>query len=319
MQENPIPQAFASLTLGPIIEHAALAVTPLIGDDEPACDYLTLDEALASRLADITEVSEAGSVPELRVRNRAAKPVLIIDGEELVGAKQNRVINLTVLVPAASDMTIPVSCVEAGRWHRDTAAFVASPRAHFASGRAEKMSQVSHSLAHSGTRGSDQHAVWDAISEKSSRMQAHSDTSAMAAIFDRHTRSVEEYVNALRGVDRQRGAIFSVHGRPAGVELFDRADVWRRLAPKLIRSYAIDAVDGPRRRRPAGASAPSSLLDVLAKAESRAFKAIGVGSDVRVGTDALVGAALVIDGRVVHLAAFASDGRRDRRTPRAIF
>ena len=48
--------------------------------------------------------------------NRGPKPTLIIDGEELVGAKQNRVVNLTILVAAESELIIPVSCVEAGRW-----------------------------------------------------------------------------------------------------------------------------------------------------------------------------------------------------------
>jgi hypothetical protein len=38
------------------------------------------------------------------------------DGEQLVGAKQNRILNMTVLVAAETEVTIPVSCVERGRW-----------------------------------------------------------------------------------------------------------------------------------------------------------------------------------------------------------
>jgi hypothetical protein len=57
------------------------------------------------------------------VVNRGPEPVLIIDGEELVGAKQNRVVNLTILVAAQSALTIPVSCVEAGRWTARSRAF----------------------------------------------------------------------------------------------------------------------------------------------------------------------------------------------------
>ncbi len=59
--------------------------------------------------------------------NRAAFPIwpsrtsasghcLIPEGEILMGAKQNRVINVTVLVAAGVKFVLPVSCVEAGRW-----------------------------------------------------------------------------------------------------------------------------------------------------------------------------------------------------------
>lgn len=304
----PIPQALAHLTLGAPIEHGALSVTPLLGDDEPACDYLTLDEALGDALIQITEVSDAGSVPELRVRNHTSKPVLIVDGEELIGAKQNRVINLTVLVPAERETTIPVSCVEAGRWRRTSAQFASSPRTQFASGRAEKIAQVTSALTTTGERRSDQGAVWHAIEQKAARMRALSDTAAMSAIFEQYTHSVDEYVTRLSTVRHQRGAVFSVHGRATGIELFDRADVLRRLMPKLVRGYAIDAVDVPPRVNKARAGV-TTLLDWVVKAETRTFPAIGEGFDVRLEGKSLVGAALVTGGRVVHLAAFAETGR----------
>jgi hypothetical protein len=301
----PIPQALASVTLGGTLEYGALAVTPLVGNDQPACDYVSLDEALAAGFVTITEVSDSGLVPELSVINRGARPVLIVDGEELIGAKQNRIINLTVLVAAARTTTIPVSCVEAGRWRRNSAHFIASPRTQFASGRAEKMAQVSRSMVDRGVPQSDQGAVWDAIAKKASRMQSHSDTAAMAAIFEQHAHSVNEYVARFAPIDGQRGAIFSLRGRAAGVELFDRADVCRRLMPKLVRSYAIDAVE---ERASDGASQGSadSLLNNVARAEGRAFPSIGDGIDVRLQAPSLVGGALVVAGRVVHLAAFAA-------------
>ena len=59
---------------------------------------------------------QAGSVPFLKVANRADRPLLPLDGEELLGAKQNRILNTTVRVAAHTEVTIPVSCVEQGRW-----------------------------------------------------------------------------------------------------------------------------------------------------------------------------------------------------------
>ena len=62
-----------------------------------------------------------------------------MDGEELLGAKQNRIVNLTILVAANSELTIPVSCVEAGRWRARSRAFTSAPRTQFVSGRAKRM------------------------------------------------------------------------------------------------------------------------------------------------------------------------------------
>jgi hypothetical protein len=244
MELNPahaaVTRALELVTLGTPVEYRGLSITPLLGDDAPAGEYVTLDEALDAGDVEITEISEDGRVPELRLKNRAVRSVLIVDGEELVGAKQNRVLNLSVLAGAQRDTIIPVSCVEAGRWRHATRQFSSSSRAHFASGRAAKVAEVSASLISEGTRRSDQGTVWEAIAAKASRMEAQSDTSAMSAIFERHEQVLEEYVAQLAAVEHQRGAVFSVHGRVAGAELFDRAAAWRRLMPKLVRSYAIE-------------------------------------------------------------------------------
>src|SRR5438105_6220871 len=101
---------------------------PLLDDAAVQPAYVTLDQALEQRTVTIDEVSEAGSVPELKVVNRGVLPVLLVDGEELVGAKQNRVLNLTILVAPGTTTVIPVSCVEAGRWSRRSASF--THRAH---------------------------------------------------------------------------------------------------------------------------------------------------------------------------------------------
>ena len=59
---------------------------------------------------------KGGSVPDLLVENRGDVRVLFLEGEELIGAKQNRILNTSVLVAAHTKVKIPVSCVERGRW-----------------------------------------------------------------------------------------------------------------------------------------------------------------------------------------------------------
>ncbi len=79
-----------------------LTLFPLLAPDGVAPEYLTLEQALERDLIRITELDEDGSVPELMLENTGKKPVLIIEGEELVGAKQNRIVNATFLIAGKS-------------------------------------------------------------------------------------------------------------------------------------------------------------------------------------------------------------------------
>ena len=300
--------SLAGLTVGTPVTHANLTMFPLLGGaaGEPA--YLTLTEALAAGEARITEVSEQGSVPELRFVNTASKPVLLLDGEELVGAKQNRIVNLSILVAAATELVIPVSCVEAGRWRHESMAFATAERAHFAKGRARKMADVSQSMAANGNRRSDQGAVWEEISLKASRMQAESDTAAAAAMYETHAKRLDDFVQAMAPTAQQCGAAFAINGRLVGLDLFDARATFAKQAKTLVTSYALDAIDESAAHAPAAQDADCrTLLSDVLRADCRAFKAIGLGEDLRLGGEGIKGAALAVEGRLVHLCAFRED------------
>ncbi|TME39254.1 MAG: hypothetical protein E6I75_05790 [Chloroflexi bacterium] len=95
----------------------ALTVVPLHSNSpSPEFNYLTLPEAHATGQVVVSEKPSA-TVPTLLVINRAGLPILILDGEEIVGGRQNRVVNTTLLVPAHSTFELDVTCVEHGRWH----------------------------------------------------------------------------------------------------------------------------------------------------------------------------------------------------------
>src|SRR6186713_1084959 len=117
-----------TIQLGEAVEHRGIVLAPLYPRRTPVAEYATLEDALPLGLR-IDEVSDAGSVPELAVTNPTDANVLLYDGEELLGAKQNRILNVTVLVGAKSTLAIPVSCVEEGRWSRRSANFASAPHA----------------------------------------------------------------------------------------------------------------------------------------------------------------------------------------------
>jgi len=301
---EPILATLDTLEVGDPVSAANLTMFPLLLPEEVEPAYLTLDEALAGGFASVTEVSESGSVPELLVNNRAPQPILILDGEELVGAKQNRIVNLSILVPARETLHIPVSCVEAGRWVRRSREFAAAGRAHYAAGRAKKLAQVSLSLHSTGTRAADQGEVWCDIDAKAERMKAKSVTSAAAALYEKAHRHLEEFQERLDVVPRQAGAIFTINGVVAGVDLFDSPATWRKSMRKLVQSYGLDALDSTRGPAPDARPQPKKFLKAVQAAPLERFKAIGLGEDVRINGKEVAGGALAVDGKLIHLVAF---------------
>jgi hypothetical protein len=88
---TPLAQALRDLTPGEPLAHGPLTVIPLLAPGAPDPGWLTLAEA--GDAVTIEEVSEAGAVPTLRLTSTADRSVPLLDGEELIGARQNRVLN----------------------------------------------------------------------------------------------------------------------------------------------------------------------------------------------------------------------------------
>ena len=90
--------------------------------------YALADDLLAKKQAEIREVDEDGVVSDLIFDNQADKHALLLDGIELRGCKQNRMVNTTILATAGEQTTVDVSCVEAGRWRHQGETFSHSGR-----------------------------------------------------------------------------------------------------------------------------------------------------------------------------------------------
>ena len=326
---DQVRTAISDLSIAEPTFRGGLTVFPLTAtEDRRTLDYLRLAEGLEEGLVSVREVSEGGSVPDLAVENRADLPVLIVDGEELVGAKQNRVANLTLLVAAGKTTIIPVSCVEARRWSYDRPDFRVSDRMHYASGRAERYRSVQDSMRRTGTRRSDQGRVWSSIDDMAAATDAESETGAMSAIFDRHEKALNDYVRDVTPVAGQVGAIFAVADRRWGLDVFDRPGTLAAFLPKLVQSYAVDALDpglaaagGQVRERDPYADEPAPLagarnfLERLRGGSFADYDAVGLGRDVAIMADRAIGGALVVDDVTVHLTGFSDPrshhGRRD--------
>ena len=300
-----IRDSLQQLQLGTLQSFGNVMMVPLLTGSEVAPTCLTLDEALANSIAKVTEISESGSVPELWFENHGNKPILLMDGEELIGARQNRIINITILVGADKKIAIPVSCVERGRWSYVSREFRSANRTLFSSAKAAKMRDVSQSLRSNGTRRANQGAIWQDIAQMSARMEVDSDTEAMSEIYNGRRRGLTDYQTQLRPELRQAGAAFAIAGRIVGLEVFDSPETFRKLFAKLVAGYALDAIDQPERSNgEVSLDQVRALLNRIANAPTQSYVSLGEGEDIRLAGDHLAGGALLVDQCVVHLAAF---------------
>lgn len=300
-----LSETLAGLSFGLPQSAANLTMFSLCHSNGRTPDYLTLAGALQRDLAEITEVSEQGSVPNLRFLNKADLAILLLDGEELAGAKQNRVLNLTILVPARTTLTIPVSCVERGRWSYRRRHFEATGAALHARARAEKAAAVSESLAAGRRAVADQGALWGEIDRKAAAMCVRSETDAMSDIYESRASALAELRGRLQPVPDQVGDAFAINGRVAGVELFDSPATCGKNLAKLIDSYSMDAIEvQPTAVPKAAVTAVKEFLNDLQQTPVERYAALGIGEDLRLRGKRVQGAALLAQERLVHLSAY---------------
>lgn len=301
-----------ALAVGEAFGHLNLTLVPLKGDGNGGLGYILGADAIEAGTLAITEVSEGGSVPELLVKSTAETMVLLLDGEELVGAKQNRILNTSVLLPPKAETKIPVSCVEQGRWHHASRAFAIggySPSKL----RARKSRDVGRSLRAEGVAMSDQSAVWDEVGHTLEAAAASSPTMAMHAAIEQQRDSLDGYVEALTYPAGACGAVVAINGRFAAVDLFDKPETLQRVWPRLVSGYALDAL-GTRGRKGKAFTAKGAgvLLEHLGQVGCQPCPTVGVGEDWRFESDAIVGQALVAEGACIHLSAFPNEAEGTR-------
>ncbi len=164
---DPIKDFLDIVKLAKAQTHRNLVLFLLLTPESGEPDYLTMEEALKAEAVVITEVSEGGQVPELKLVNHSESKIFILDGEELKGAKQNRIVNATFLIGPNSEVVIPVSCVEHGRWNYKSRNFDSGEKIMHFSLRRDHQREVSKSLREESGFRSNQGMIWDSLAEKS--------------------------------------------------------------------------------------------------------------------------------------------------------
>jgi hypothetical protein len=311
--QKEVRSTLEGLNLGEAQLYRDLCVFPVLARGSEGPTYLTLEEAVEADLITVTEVSEDGSVPHLKVVSRADRPILLLDGEELQGAKQNRVLNTTVLLAPHTKTVVPVSCTEHGRWSYETDEFAPSENVMDYNIRGKKMRSVSRSLEVNNSYESDQGQVWDEIADLSVRASVSSPTGAMKDVFTERKKDYDDCLRAFPLVEGQVGLVAFVNGRPAGLDVLSSPRAFALLHDKLVRSYASDTI--MRGREDAAEVTKDNVQDFVARilaCRETGHDAVSLGEDYRYTSRAVCGSALVFEETCIHAAFFASEADEQR-------
>jgi hypothetical protein len=319
---------------GTPLRHENLTLFPLVTTLQPELPYALLADALASGGVRIGEVG-SGSVPSLLASNGSETDVLILDGEQLIGAKQNRITNRTIILEAKTETVIPVSCMEQGRWHDVSEEFRPRPKPRHAPPEVRRRAReveaayaATPSAASINVLHRAQGAVWNEIAQYGVDMGVSSETGAMDEIYDHHAESLDDWIAHFPCAEDQVGLLAFLGRRPIGLDVVGSQGLYSLLHERFLGGYVIDALARCRRgsesrkggegetHRPGASSAVRFLASVGAARRGHA-PTVGKGT-YHLLSGAAIGAELadVISHteRLVHLSAFPGQRRMGSET-----
>lgn len=282
-----------------------LQVFPLMQPNGHDPAYATLDDLLDRKQVEVTEVNDGGHVPTIKVLNKADIDALILDGTELHGAKQNRMVNVTVIVGKGTATEIPVSCVEQGRWAYRAKGFASAKRTVAHRLRWAKAMMVNENLTRGAGPRTDQQQVWGHVRDYLLKAEARSATEAMDDAFTARAQEVDEFVAGLKDLDAY-GAVVVVNGEIVALDLLDHRSTFRKLWAMLLRGYAMDAsLEAPQKPKSIGQRRVQAWLRTIRdEGKMTRHPVPGVGEYYAVVGRAVAGGVVKHAGRVIHVAVF---------------
>jgi hypothetical protein len=285
-------------------QHSGLQVFGLQWPAMPNLVYSTLDEAMTDGTLDVTEVSAQGSIPELKVESRSDVMTFLMAGEQVLGAKQNRVFNVSLMVGAHTTLSVPVSCVEGGRWRYRSAKFASGGTMSHGVMRKMMSKHVRESYRQSGTPSANQGEIWDEVTRKLAALASTSPSQEFDQVYKDYRTPLEDLLRELTPPADCHGAVFAVGGKIAGADVFDQTAALVKLWPKLVRAYTLDVLEAKDSESSVTAEEAERWIRSAAGAKVEQFSTPGLGQDIRLEAAGLAGAALIVEDQPVHVELF---------------
>jgi hypothetical protein len=232
-------------------------------------DFLTLDEGLKSGEVVVTEsgrvqplvryrtrptpIHQGARVNQLVLVNNSKRPLVLLAGEIVTGGKQDRVIGKDRIVPAESEpVDLSVFCVEPGRWVEKSTNFgalggnMAAPSVRLRAMKDKNQQQVWDSVRSAQTNIAAKVAapVAEEVQSTSSYAQVMENDDVkrkLDSVAEPIERDYSKLIRELRGRNAV-GVVVAVNGEIIWADIFASTQLLEKYWPKLVRSYATEAL-----------------------------------------------------------------------------
>lgn len=298
---------FPSVHVGEPIRYQRVSVFPLVADAPAPVEYELASDAIADGSVIVEEVSEAGSVPTLSVTNKANLQVLFLEGEQLIGAKQNRILNTSILVAANSKTTIPVSCVEQGRWRFKSKLFGSSGTHSPSKLRYALKASVSDSVKRGQGHRSDQGRVWAEVDCLQMSHGVESESSAMEDTFASYREQLAELQKRFSYVEGACGVAVALGKQIVCVDLFDKPSTCGKVWDRLLSGALLESLSPGTDDNQASVADLQRFIAELGDAPWESAMPAGEGQEFRSASEhGSQASALCFSDQLVHGSAVAA-------------
>ncbi|MBR5502862.1 MAG: hypothetical protein IKV87_00195 [Methanobrevibacter sp.] len=283
-------------------EHRNMEVIPIVSTNQNRHEFITLGSGIDEGIVKISEC-EISTVNTVMAQNMASIPLVLIDGDEITGAMQNRIMNRSLIVPPKTSMPISVSCTEHGRWHTRGNSPKAREFAH--SDYAADYNTRSLKSRALFAKDSCQSEVWNSISDFERKHNYRSNTSALNDSYVRLRPRQNEYLRNFRMVENQIGLLVCINNQIKGLELFYNSFIYGQYHEKILRTYIMEAIstyESPKFYN----KDISKILSSLKDSKINNSPDEGMGKHFNFSNSCGTGSALVYEGDFVHLNFFIS-------------
>lgn len=295
------------MRLGKPQTHNNLVVFPWLADQEISMDYILLDEATDANQVTMSEDFEDGIVTELTIENRSGENILMLDGEELIGTKQKRVLNTTMLIPAHSVIAIPVCCVERRRWYYQGRGVMSKDRVLL-----KRNMAVNESIPVTESFPSHEKAktrnFWDIASKEATPDHVDEPTRIIDSPHEDDPETIDEDAKHFTVEQNQVGILVMSNNRVIGCEYLGKNDTLRKTFLKRMNHAILHPIDRDRRTCTPSRRKACTFLNDIRLSTVRGRPSLSLGTEMRLESPNLKGSALSLGKELVHLAVFANQG-----------
>ena len=207
----------------------------------------TLDEALKEK---ILEIQETDNVSQLKFINKSkTDKILIVEGDVVQGGRQNRVVNITMMLDEDTTIVVPTSCVEQGRWHGSSKNFKEnykiSPTLH------QNLNEhVYKNYETFGGKGmaayaSDQSKLWGGVNcfLSSSSPSSLGSSSSFSDVYITRDKDIQDYLDAIESYIKDCCGLAAVIGNKIIISITDSIELFMPTMKTTLKSYIVEALD----------------------------------------------------------------------------